>query len=68
MKKVVLIALMLIMGGVTDAIAVNNDVAQQEHVEKRRKKKRKSKSKISNQHGWKIVSTGRTCNKKKRRH
>ena len=64
MKKVVLMIMIALFSNVTDLAAINNEVVQQEHVEKRRKKK--CKSRVSGQHSWKNVSTGRTCNKKRR--
>jgi len=69
MKKLVLIAMIALMGGTFDAVASTTQTTEQSDVEKKRrprKNKRKKRS-YSSQHSWKSVSIGRTCNKKRRR-
>jgi hypothetical protein len=71
MKKLVLIAMIALMGGAFDAVASTTQTTEQSDVEKRRRpKKKKKKNKrnyYSSSHTWKTVSIGRTCNKKRRR-
>jgi hypothetical protein len=72
MKKLVLIAMIALMGGTFDAVASTTQTTEQSEVsKKRRPKKKKSKKNqkraYSSHHNWKTVSTGRTCNKKRRR-
>ena len=69
MKKLVLIAMITLMGGTFDAVASTTQTTEQSDVSKRRKKKKnkkKQKQAYSSQHSWKSVSVGRTCNKKRR--
>jgi hypothetical protein len=73
MKKLVLIAMIALMGGAFDAVASTTQTTEQSDVEKKRRprpKKKKKKNKrnyYSSSHTWKTVSIGRTCNKKRRR-
>jgi hypothetical protein len=70
MKKLVLIAMIALMGGTFDAIANTTQTTEQSEVSKKRrpkKSKKKQKRAYSSHHNWKTVSTGRTCNKKRRR-
>lgn len=57
-----------LMGGSMNMIANTTQTTEQSEVtKKRRPKKKKQKRGYSSHHGWKNVSTGRTCNKKRRR-
>ncbi len=70
MKKLVLIAMIALMGGTFDAVASTTQTTEQSDVEKKRrprKNKKKKRSHYSSSHTWKTVSIGRTCNKKRRR-
>ena len=72
MKKLVLIAMIALMGGTFDAVASTTQTTEQSDVEKRRRPKKKKNRKkqkraYSSHHSWSTVSTGRTCNKKRRR-
>jgi hypothetical protein len=62
MKKLVLITMIALMSGTFDAVAT--PTSQTEVCKKKRKKKQKRA--YSNQHSWKTVSIGRTCNKRRR--
>jgi len=77
MKKLVLITMIALMGGTFDAIASTTQTTEQSCLDRgkkkykkkhnRRRNKKKQKRAYSNQHTWKKVSIGRTCNKKRRR-
>lgn len=56
-----------LMGGAFDAVASTTQTTEQSEVAKKRRPKKKKKRGYSSHHGWKNVSTGRTCNKKRRR-
>jgi Ni/Co efflux regulator RcnB len=58
MKKVVL----LIMAALMMSAVANADTTDRG----KKHKKKKHKTHQSSQHSWKSVSTGRTCNKKRR--
>jgi hypothetical protein len=60
MKKIVL----LIMATLMMSAVANADTLDRG----KKHKKKKHKTHQSSHHSWKNVSTGRTCNKKKRRH
>jgi hypothetical protein len=69
MKKFIFIlTLMFAVTSVSVAAETTNFAAETTTVYKKpAKKKKPAKRKVSSQHSWKNVSTGRTCNKKKRK-
>jgi Ni/Co efflux regulator RcnB len=70
MKKLVLILMIALMAGSMNVIANTTQSTEQvEDAKKRkpRKNKKKQKRAYSSHHSWSKVSTGRTCNKKRRR-